>query len=53
MSDLKPEDRSWEPGDPEAAIVDLKKGIERLREHVKVFRAVTAPKSEDGKQETP
>ena len=47
MSDLKPEERSWEPGDPEAAIADLKQGIERLRAHVRAFRAVTAPKSND------
>ena len=47
MSDLKPEDRSWETGDPEAAIADLKQGIERLREHVRAFREVTAPKSKE------
>jgi hypothetical protein len=43
MSELKPEERSWEPDEGEAAISELKQGIRRVKEHFEVFRAATAP----------
>jgi len=52
MSERKPEERSWETGDPDTAIVDLKDGIERLRAHVRRFRAVTAADAEAESRET-
>ena len=52
MSELKTEERTWEPGEAEIAIAELKEGLERLKGHVKAYRAKTAPKTEDEKQET-
>lgn len=46
MSEPKPEERSFEPDEGEAAMADLKHGIQRVKQHFELFRAATAPAEE-------
>ena len=43
MSDVKPEERSWPLEEGDTAMVELKQGIQRVKEHFELFRAATAP----------
>ena len=41
MSQTPLEDRSFDPDDGDAAMATLREGVQRVKQHVEVFRAVT------------